>query len=56
MNNLEQALEAILFVASEPIALGRLVEATQHPQADVELALDQLGHSLEDTGLTPHKP
>jgi segregation and condensation protein B len=44
-------LQAILFVASEPVSLERLATATQHPPADVRSALDQLAKSLDSSGL-----
>lgn len=56
MSHLGQQLEAILFVASEPVNLDRLAEATATSQQDVRAALDELSTTLAMRGvqLTHH--
>jgi segregation and condensation protein B len=44
---LAQQLEAVLFVATEPLSLERLAAATHHPPAAIEQALTELAASLQ---------
>ncbi len=45
---LERVIEALLFLAPEPISVGELVEACDATEAQVERALDALGGALAD--------
>jgi segregation and condensation protein B len=51
MSELALALEALLFVAAEPVPVATLVEVTLHPDEDVRAALDELSNCLEPTAL-----
>lgn len=44
------AVEAILFVAEEPLPAGEIAEVLERPAAEVEEALETLRESLEDGG------
>jgi segregation and condensation protein B len=45
---LERVIEALLFLAPEPISVGELVEACDATEAQVERALDALGGALAE--------
>jgi segregation and condensation protein B len=49
--SLEQTLEAVLFVASEPVSLSQLADITGQPQSKVKAALTALSDSLNDHGI-----
>ncbi len=51
MSELSASIEAILFVASEPVTLGRLAKVTGHDESAVTAALHELIQLLADTGL-----
>lgn len=46
MTNTSMILEAILFVAEEPISTAELAEVTELPRTEIEEALEVLGTSL----------
>jgi len=51
MGELQAILEAVLFVSSEPLSLARLVTVMENvPKVEVEEALRNLGHALEQEG------
>ncbi len=51
MGELQAILEALLFVSSEPLSLGRLVAVMGNvPKVDVEEALRNIGQALEKEG------
>lgn len=47
---LQSVLEALLFVAGEPVAIGRLVETTATAPDEVEAALSVLADRYRETG------
>ena len=47
-DRLVQALEALLFVADEPISAGSLAQAVEADRRSVEEALEQLSRSYEE--------
>ncbi|MBN1977274.1 MAG: SMC-Scp complex subunit ScpB [Anaerolineae bacterium] len=49
--SLEAAVEALLFVADSPVSAGRLAEALQVTQGQVERALDDLEATYAERGL-----
>jgi segregation and condensation protein B len=49
--NLMARVEAILFVATEPLTTARLEEAAGAGPADIEAALGELRQALDNTGL-----
>ena len=48
---LEQVVEALLFLAPEPVSTKELAEACEVTEAEVDRALDLLGESLAGRGL-----
>ena len=48
---LEQVVEALLFLAPEPVSTAELAEACEVTEAEVDRALDLLGESLAGRGL-----
>ena len=51
MTGLAATLEALLFLAPEPVAVRDLAEAVDAPAEDVQEALGELRHQLEGHGL-----
>ncbi|HXW50868.1 MAG TPA: SMC-Scp complex subunit ScpB [Candidatus Acidoferrales bacterium] len=51
MPSLRNRVEAVLFVATEPVSLDQLCEATGEPSRRVLAALRELRESLEDRGI-----
>jgi segregation and condensation protein B len=49
--NLAQSIEAILFVAAEPVSVEQLSRSLNAPTEDVLIALDELTESMTDRGL-----
>jgi segregation and condensation protein B len=49
--SLEQVVEALLFLAPEPVSTQELAEACDVTEAEVDRALDLLGHSLGGRGV-----
>ena len=52
MSRLEQVVEALLFLSPEPVSTAELAEACESSEAEVDRALDLLGTSLSERGLT----
>src|SRR5436309_11686754 len=50
MDELRKQLEAILFVADEPVPLTQLAQVTETAKATVEAALEQMRAELEQAG------
>lgn len=51
MSELEQAIEAILFVAEQPVELSKLIKTTGASEARVKQALKNLATKLADGGI-----
>lgn len=50
MNELQAAVEAILFAAGEPLEIDRIVEALEVEKEQVEEALSELKESIDEVG------
>jgi segregation and condensation protein B len=50
-STLEQTVEALLFLAPEPVSVAELAEACEASEAEIDRALDLLGASLEGRGV-----
>jgi segregation and condensation protein B len=51
MSQLEQVVEALLFLSAEPVSTAALAEACDASEAEVDRALDLLSRSLEGRGV-----
>ena len=51
MSRLEQTVEALLFLAPEPVTTAELAEACEVTEAEVDRAIDLLGVTLEGRGV-----
>ncbi|HSX47885.1 MAG TPA: SMC-Scp complex subunit ScpB [Candidatus Nanoarchaeia archaeon] len=51
MSELENAIEAILFVAEQPVELSRLAKAVEAKEVEVTTALASLENRLKDRGI-----
>lgn len=51
MTGLAKTLEALLFLAAEPVATRELAAATEAPEDEVAEALAELGHTLDGRGV-----
>jgi segregation and condensation protein B len=51
VSSLQQTVEALLFLAPEPVSTAELAEACEATEAEVDRALDLLGGALEGRGV-----
>ena len=51
MSSLEHTVEALLFLAPEPVPVAELAEACEASEAEIDRALDLLGTSLAERGV-----
>ena len=51
MSSLEQTVEALLFLAPEPVPVAELAEACEATEAEIDRALDLLGTALAERGV-----
>ncbi len=51
MTSLEQTVEALLFLSSEPVSTAELAEACEATEAEIDRAIDLLGAALASRGV-----